>query len=476
MPDLARVKTFSQLSRSTTATENLPRFSNVASSFTSNILIVGGSYSGLAALRSLQTKLSQRFIQLQAKEKQNSAPITITLVEPKNGLLNIIGIPKSVVDPKFAKTQYIPFCQLKHVKFTTIISNDDKSIYNEGRVDDNGESESWYDDKKNDTFEGVNVRFVQGKVTHLDQYRAQYVLNNVADSGSHEGTIEFDYVILASGRDRAWPVTPRANTMSEYMEDMERICNMIRDANNSSVIGAGAVGIELAADIKTKFPEKTVNLIHPYEHFPSEPQLSTEFKQMVQDSIERSGVNVYLNTRINTSLSASESSQSSTFLSSYKGDLVTQDTKKVIHSDLNLWCTSKTNNISFLSSDLASKYVTNGDIDVNDYLQLSSSSSPTIPNFFVLGDLVNLPIIKSAGWAMYMGRQTANNITSMIFENGQLVEPMADLKNVPKGMVLVGGNDEIISELAGEVQLNHEWYKKEYLDYCIGKIRATLDV
>lgn len=76
---------------------------------------------------------------------------------------------------------------------------------------------------------------------------------------------------------------------------------------------------------------------------------------------------------------------------------------------------------------------------------------------------------------MYMGRQVANNITSLIFD-ATLVEPMPDLSSMPYGMVIVGGNEEIISELLGDVQLNHEGYKKEYLDYCIGKVRATLDV
>ena len=95
--------------------------------------------------------------------------------------------------------------------------------------------------------------------------------------------------------------------------------------------------------------------------------------------------------------------------------------------------------------------------------------------FFVLGDLVELPIIKSAGWAMYMGRQVANNLSNLIF-NGIFVEPFPDLNAIPYGMVIVGGNNEIISELAGEVEVDNEHYKQEYEDYCIGKIRATIDM
>ena len=95
-------------------------------------------------------------------------------------------------------------------------------------------------------------------------------------------------------------------------------------------------------------------------------------------------------------------------------------------------------------------------------------------NFFVLGDLVELPIIKSAGWAVYR-RQVANNLSNLIF-NGIFVEPFPDLNAIPYGMVIVGGNNEIISELGGEVEVDNEHYKQEYEDYCIGKIRATIDM
>ena len=48
--------------------------------------------------------------------------------------------------------------------------------------------------------------------------------------------------------------------MAKVKQDIER-------ADIVSVIGAGAVGIEIAGDIKTEFPNKTVNLIHPHETF-----------------------------------------------------------------------------------------------------------------------------------------------------------------------------------------------------------------
>ena len=74
---------------------------------------------------------------------------------------------------------------------------------------------------------------------------------------------------------------------------------------------------------------------------------------------------------------------------------------------------------------------------------------------------------------MYMGRQTAHNLTSLIFDS-KLVEPLPDLSSIPFGMVLITGNNEIISELSGVVELNNEAYVQEYKDYCVGKVRVTL--
>ena len=173
-------------------------------------------------------------------------------------------------------------------------------------------------------------------MTYLDQHKAQYTFGSPV---SEKAIIEFDYVILATGRDRNWPTTPLATTYGQYMLEMDNARQEIANANTISVIGAGAVGIEFAGDIKTEFPHKTVNLIHPHECFPQEP-LSNEFKRLTQDSLERAGVNVYLNTRIRA-----ES------IEKRHGDLTTTN-NKTIHSNLNIWSCSKHNNIGFLSTYL----------------------------------------------------------------------------------------------------------------------------
>ncbi|EGW35474.1 uncharacterized protein SPAPADRAFT_58703 [Spathaspora passalidarum NRRL Y-27907] len=416
-------------------TKLAPRINNPMS-FSTNILIVGGAYSGLAALRALKTHLSTKLGTVDNKKK-----ISITLVEPRNGLLNILGIPKAIVNSDFAQTQFIPFNELKDCKFTSVFSNNQDEFTQDYFVEDD------------DNFQ---LNFIHGVVTYLDSGKAQYKLNN----NDELGIVAFDYVIMASGRDRKWPTTPKAQTKDEFINEMIKSRKDIAANQIISVIGAGAVGIEIAGDIKSEFPDKTVNLIHPHSAFPAEP-LTKEFKQMIQNSLERAGVNVYLNTRI-----AKEDES---------GNLITTD-NKTITSNFNFWCTAKRNNTGILSQDLKTKFVSeNNNIFINEYLQLANSNNDKIDNFFVLGDLVELPIIKSAGWAMYMGRQVANNLSSLIFDD-KLIEPFIDLSKMGYGMVVIGGNEEIVSDLQGIVELNNKDYVQEYKDYCLGKVRATLDL
>ncbi|KAK6465240.1 hypothetical protein DFJ63DRAFT_316469 [Scheffersomyces coipomensis] len=467
--------------------------------FTTNILIVGGSYSGLSCLKSLKNHFKHRCSLPQyskvllspdddeiGQTQTNYPPkrVSITLIEPKSGLLNVIGIPQSIVDPKFAESQYLNYDNLKGLKFDKIISQDlqiinqfhsrlnkrnSNSIASNSTASDDIEYDETYSIE--DDIDGVGnlqfgfeINFIHGKVTYLDDNKAQYSLTTTDSNSSdlpEKAMIDFDYVILATGKDRSWPTTPLAYIPSYFINEMIQSYTQIENHNIISIIGAGAVGIELASDIKRKFPLKTVNLIHPHENFPPEP-LSLEFKQKVKETLIKSKVNLILNTRIKE-----ESSN---------GDLITSE-NKIIHSNLNYWCNSHKSNIEILSTPLLKQFKTaQNNLLINDYLQLSNTiTNHTIENFFVIGDLIEKPIIKSAGWAAYTGRQIANNLVSYLLDS-KFIEPFPDVSLMPRGMVILGGDGNLVSELSGVVELNNASYVEEYKDYCFGKIKATLDV
>lgn len=403
-------------------------------SFHTNVLIVGGAYAGLAALVALKNHL---------KERAKLQKVSVTIVEPKAGLLNILGIPRAIVDTDFAKTQFVPFENLEDISFDFVISNDAFVIDTLGKS------------AKPNNNDFIEVTYVQGSICDLKSRTASYHLNYTPEK---LGKIEFNYLVIAAGRNRHWPTSPVAYNYDSYMKEMVGFRQQIDCCQKIGVIGAGAVGIEIAGDIKSKCPEKEVFLIHPHENFPPEP-LPDNFKDLTKNSLERGKVKVMTGYRVESELKDHE-------LKFTNGEK--------LKTDFNYWCNKFHNNTNILSSELTPFVSEKNNIYVNDYLQLTHPKTRVQHlHIFAIGDLVELPIIKSAGWALYMGRQVANNIVSLIFD-GVLIEPMPDLTQMPKGMVLVAGNNELVSSLDGVLELNNKLYVEEYKDYCIGKIRATL--
>lgn len=400
---------------------------------TTNIVIVGGAYAGLSALVALKNHLYNRNL---------TSKVSVTLVEPKAGLFNILGIPKCIVDPEFAKTQYVPLQELKDIMFHKLISDDDVVCDSLGNC--------LLDDELHPSF-----TYIQGSVEELASKKAVYTLNNSPDK---RATINFDYAIIATGRNRKWPTSPLAYNFNSYLNEMEEFNKNVSNCKRVGVIGAGAVGIEIAGDLKNKYKDMEVYLIHPHAKFPPEP-LSEEFQDACRKSLEASGVHILTNHRVK---------------------LETEDKKLIftngeeLQTDFNYWCNSFKNNTELLTEDLKKCVSERNNIHVNEYLQFKlPDEEECVGNLFAIGDLVEFPIIKSAGWALYMGRQVANNIISLIAD-GKLVEKFPDITQMPKGMVLIAGNEELISLLDGIVEVNNENYVEEYKDYCLGKIRATL--
>lgn len=397
-----------------------------------DILIIGGSYAGLSALVALKNHLKAR------KGKQ----LSVTLIEPKAGLLNILGIPRAIVDIEFAETQFVPLEKLDDIPFDRLLSAD---LYVQEHLG------STVQPTGRDYLEST---YIHGLVVKLGPDSALYVLNGNTEK---EARISFSYCVVAAGRNRTWPTSPLAYNFESYMREMRQFNEVTHKCKTIGVVGAGAVGIEIAGDIKHKHPEVDVHLFHPHASFPAEP-LTDKFGETIRDSLDRAGVKVHTEVRVRKE---------------HEGVLELSNGEKV-PCDFTYWCNGFRNNTGIFGDELARYVSPKNNVYVNAYLQLQLvEETKCVANIFCIGDLVEIPIIKLAGWALYMGRQVANNLVSQIFDN-VLVEAFPDLTQMPRGMVLVAGNGEIVSEIMGEVELNNAGYVEEYKDYCIGKIRATL--
>lgn len=107
--------------------------------------------------------------------------------------------------------------------------------------------------------------------------------------------ISYDYFVAATGLKRNFPVVPETLTRSEYLEEIGSHVQSVEAAKDGiAVIGGGAVGVEMAAELKVVQPSSKVTLIQSRDTLLSAEPLPDDFKQASLNALRESGVEVIL--------------------------------------------------------------------------------------------------------------------------------------------------------------------------------------
>lgn len=81
------------------------------------------------------------------------------------------------------------------------------------------------------------------------------------------GVIEYAYLVIAMGSRGSVPAKLASTETDDPCKEMQGVQESIQAAQRIAVVGGGAVGVELAADIKSFYPEKDVTIAHSREWF-----------------------------------------------------------------------------------------------------------------------------------------------------------------------------------------------------------------
>lgn len=204
--------------------------------------------------------------------------------------------------------------------------------------------------------------------------------NSVSVHGRHD-PIHFDYLIIATGSSYAFPGKIAEPQLDKAIEMYEKLREKIDRAENILVIGGGPVGVELASEIATDFPRKSVTLVHNQSTLLIPGVFNEKLYPRLYEQMEKLNVKMILDDRI--PLGNAQTQQTLNYIEGKK-TFVTERTQQSITADLTFICIgAHVNNKSLINGPLKSKIdPQSGRIIVNNYFQVDGYE-----NIFAVGDI-----------------------------------------------------------------------------------------
>ncbi|KAK3617017.1 hypothetical protein LTR56_025561 [Elasticomyces elasticus] len=333
-----------------------------------DILVVGGGYGGISAISSLLNLADGNrqlpcAVPIEQLTHTSRANVNITLLDRRDGIFHLMGSPLSFVSNAFAEEAWLRYNDVAYLK-------------------------------------DPRVRVIHGNAQSIDiaTREASY-----SDLSSVHRKLRYDYLVLAAGKAGAWPVVPRASSKDQHITDVGEQLNKLACARRVAVIGGGAVGVEMAAEIKKAFPGTAVTLIHSRPSLLSSEPLPDTFKVKTLEMTRNAGVEVLLETRVASRRTVPEGNGTMHVLQLLDGH--------ELQYDCVVDAAATTNDT--IGHTSAADLMGVGSVNILPTLQLDTAQ-PYGAHHFVIGDAAPWTGIKRAGNAMIMGQYAASNILQMI--------------------------------------------------------------
>ncbi|ETS85423.1 hypothetical protein PFICI_03448 [Pestalotiopsis fici W106-1] len=315
-----------------------------------NVIVVGGSYVGMATTKELASILP--------------ATHRILLVEPHSHFHHLFAFPRFAVLPSHEHKAFIPYTS---------------------------------------TFSSVQSPVQHAVVTaRVESLRADSILLDREWQGSRE--IPFDYLVVASGTKLQAPGSMTEDDKLSSVRYFQAYQKRITNAKSVIIVGGGAVGVQMATDAKELYPEKDVTLVHSRQKLM--PLYHEQLDRIIKDRCEELGVNLVLGSRVVMPAGGIGADQTSIELQN--GTKLSAD---VIVPAVGQ--TPNTQFLSGLAPSSQDSLVNpaNGFIRVKPTLQLAD---PKYPNIFAVGDVADSGAHKAARPGGAQAAVLARNLVAMI--------------------------------------------------------------
>ncbi|RFU34747.1 hypothetical protein B7463_g1601, partial [Scytalidium lignicola] len=361
------------------------------------ILVIGGSYAGLSTTLNLLDLCQGRPTRYTATttvkaENPFKISVQITIVDERDGYYHLIGSPLALATETYSEKAWKKFEDIP-------------------------------------ALQSPSINWIRGTASSVDCENKVALIMDFNTNQRLEHS--YDYFVVASGLRRVFPTIPQSLLRIEYLDECKRHIKDVRTATGCVVvIGGGAVGIEMSAELKLVYPEQTVKLVHSREKLLSSEPLPDKTKDRALLELRAAGVEVILGQRVISNIENGKSRL-----------LTLADGSQMLAGHV----------ISAISRSVPSTtYLPPEAVNEEGYVKITSTLNfpEEISNaayHFAVGDLVAWSGIKRCGMAMSMGHSAAINIHQQILHKHTGVEPkFTHYPEVPPMIGLAVGRSAVV--------------------------------
>lgn len=147
-----------------------------------------------------------------------------------------------------------------------------------------------------------HYQFVQAKLSNIDTQNKQLLLEDV-NSGHALPALHYDTIVLALGSVSNDFNTPGVQQHAYFLDQQQQaeqlqqlIANKINDLPCIGIVGAGATGVELAAQLKIRYPQIPVYVIEAASSVL--PGYTAKMSQYAKQQLIQMGVQIYTDHRV----------------------------------------------------------------------------------------------------------------------------------------------------------------------------------
>lgn len=220
--------------------------------------------------------------------------------------------------------------------------------------------------------------------------------------------LTFDYLVAATGTRLASPGSMPTYEKATSVDYLRKHNQGIKQSKSVILIGGGAVGVQMACDLKELYPEKEVTLVHSREHIM--PVYHEKLSDLIKERFQELGVHFIGGSRVSIPPGGYPIGGTGEPI-----EVKLQD-GRTLTADFVVQATGQTPNTQWLKDLPASSTDSilnpkNGFIRVKPTLQFAD---PAYPHMYAVGDVADSGAHKAARPGMGQGIVAAKNIVAMV--------------------------------------------------------------